>query len=97
MIHTISEPKKTEQVIDHAMAAAMKAFNKNHGSTHDAVAQAINAYINHKRSDMVSGQHGLLTVDLADSELGPNSAVVITGFENPSEAIAMIGRMCEKR
>lgn len=95
MVHTVKkdEPKK-DSLNEAAYQVALNVFHSGHTSVHGALRNAIIAYRSMELAELIKSHDAAhLNIAVADTEIGPDTAIVITGFVNLAEAECFVARL----
>lgn len=68
-----------------AFARAMQVFHRAHTGIADALRLAIQVYQQEDRATLVRSCAENFEISMADTQAGPNTALVITGFKDATE------------
>lgn len=68
-----------------AFAKALRVFSRSHTSAAESLRIAIDVYMTELRAGLVRLRAESLEINMADTDRGPNTALVFTGFKDAAE------------
>lgn len=80
-----AKPAPDDGVNDTAFAHAVKVFNKARTGVHQLLRLVISEYLFAQRAELIRVRSEQVEFNMADTEAGPNTALVVTGFKNAAE------------